>query len=140
MAHVSFVLQSHVTMDTQSKPTFVLLGHPFCLITCLFAPVWLSLLVFHFPCFLSSCFFACLLFCVSFAIACACLEQGCLERGRDFLGMSKKGKDASPKREMFGRLGGLASSSGLLFLSLFKPFLEQCTRVSFPCTLLGPHS
>ena len=51
--------QSHRTMDIRSKPTFVLLGHPilfdnmlFALwcITCLFAPVWLFLLV---------CFFAC---------------------------------------------------------------------------------
>ena len=47
---VSFILQSNGAMDIRSKPTFVLLGHPFCLITCfftlfmcftcLFAPVW----------------------------------------------------------------------------------------------------
>ena len=40
---------------------FVLQWHPFCLIICLFAPVWLSLLVCPFTCFLSSCFVACLL-------------------------------------------------------------------------------
>ena len=28
MAHVSSILQSHESMDTQSKPTFVRLGHP----------------------------------------------------------------------------------------------------------------
>ena len=53
--YVSSILQSNGTMDTRSKPTFVFLGHPLCLITCLFslsyayhalfAPVWLSLLV-----------------------------------------------------------------------------------------------
>ena len=53
---VSFVLQSNGTMDTWSKPTFVLLGHhllldnmlvcPFICLACLFALVWLSLFMF----------------------------------------------------------------------------------------------
>ena len=59
----SFVLQSHWTMDTRSKPTFVLLRHPFCLTTCLFAPVWHLLLACILACFPSICFFACLLAC-----------------------------------------------------------------------------
>ena len=56
---VSSTLQSNGTMDTRSKPTFVLLGHPFCLITCLFAPVWLSFFgSFSFN-MLSLCLFLC---------------------------------------------------------------------------------
>ena len=49
------ILQSNGTMDTRSKPTFVLLGHPllfdnmlvcpFICLACFFPPVWLSLLV-----------------------------------------------------------------------------------------------
>ena len=55
------ILQSNGTMDTQSKPTFVLLGHPLlfdnvfvCLFecfTCLFAPLWHLLLVCLLACF-----------------------------------------------------------------------------------------
>ena len=53
------IFQSHGTMHTQSKPTFVLLGHPiFCLITCLLAPVWHLLLASLLACFPSICFFA----------------------------------------------------------------------------------
>ena len=53
------IFQSHGTMHTQSKPTFVLLGHPiFCLITCLLAPVWHLLLASLLVCFPSICFFA----------------------------------------------------------------------------------
>ena len=68
MANVSSVLQSNGTMDTKSKLTFVLLGHPFllvCLITCLFAP-----LCAFFPCLSVLCvclmlsLFLCYLFCL----------------------------------------------------------------------------
>ena len=103
MAHVSSILQSHGTMDTQSKPTFVLLGHPvlfdnmlfcsFVCLTCLFAPIWLSLLVCLFACFLYLFVipFACY-WLLSLFVACTCLEQG-----HDFLGTSNKGNDASKK-------------------------------------------
>ena len=97
--------------------------------------------------FLLVVFFHVCWFCVSLVVACAHLELGCLKRGRDFLGTSQKGQGrkqeyASLKGAMFSRLGGLASSSGLLYrsFSLFYLSLEPCTRVSFPCILLGPHS
>ena len=60
---VSSMLQSHGIIDTQSKPTFVLLEHPLCLIICLFAPVWHLFLACLLACFPSICFFACLLTC-----------------------------------------------------------------------------
>ena len=73
MARMLFVLQTNEAIVTQSKPAFVLLGNPLlfdnmfvrplvCL-TCLFAPICLSLLVCSFVSLLSSCFFACLLAC-----------------------------------------------------------------------------
>ena len=40
---VSSILQSNGAMDTPSKPTFVLLGHPLCSIACLFALSYASL-------------------------------------------------------------------------------------------------
>ena len=51
------------------------------------------------------------------------MEHGHLEQEYDFLGTSKKGQgcnqeDASPQGAMFNRLGGLASSSGYIFLPL----------------------
>ena len=55
--HVPSVLQSNGTIDTKSKPTFVLLGHPFLfvhLITCLFPP-----LCAFFPFFALFLLFAC---------------------------------------------------------------------------------
>ena len=45
------------------NPHFSSLDTPFCLTTCFFAPVWLSLIVCPLACFLSSYFFACLLAC-----------------------------------------------------------------------------
>ena len=58
---VSSILQSNGTMDTRSKPKFVLQGHPllfhnmfvclFVCYTCLFAPIWHLLLVCLLACF-----------------------------------------------------------------------------------------
>ena len=90
MARVSSILQSNRTMDTKSKPTFVILGNPFLSdimlvwpfvgLTCLFALAWLSLSMCLFVCFLYllAIFFACLLACSLF-VACKRLVQGCLE-------------------------------------------------------------
>jgi len=146
-------------MDTRSKPIFFLLGHPllfdnmlvfpFIRLACFVCPVWLSLLV----CFVHALpisfvsFFACLLACF-FVFASTCMEHGCLEQERDLLGISKKGKDASPQREMFSRLRGLAP------LEWFSPspFLKSTSLdhvlgfpVSIyplfsPCFLLGSRS
>ena len=105
---VSSILQSNGNMDTQSKPTFVLLGHPlmfdnificlFICYTCLFASVWhLFQLVF---CMLFLPFVSllvCLL--VSFVLACTRMEHGCLEQECDLLGTLKKGKDASKRMQ-----------------------------------------
>ena len=78
---VSSILQSNGTMDTRSKPTFVLLGHPlwfdnmpvcpFICLACFFSPIWLSLLVcslhvlpisfaFFFTCMLACFFYLCM--------------------------------------------------------------------------------
>ena len=132
---VSFILQPYGTLDTRSKPKLVILGHPllfdnmllwpFVCLTYLFALVWLSLIVPLFACFLSSCFFACLL---------ACFLSHCMYTdGARTLGvkarlprLKQKGQrckqDVSPKREMFSKLGGLASLSCLLSLSLSLAF------------------
>ena len=91
--------------DTRSKPTFVILWHPFlfdnmfvcpfvCL-TCLFSPVWLSLHSF----FTSLLSYLLVCWLLSLFVACTCLEQGRLERGHDSLSASKKGKDASKKTQ-----------------------------------------
>ena len=72
--YVLSILQSNGTMNTRSKPTFVLLGHPhflfdnmfFCLFvcfTCLFAPIWHLWLACLLACFPSISSFACLLVC-----------------------------------------------------------------------------
>ena len=57
---------------------------PLVCLTCFLAPVWLSLLVSLFVCFLFpfAISFACLLAC-SLLVACTCLEWECLERGHD---------------------------------------------------------
>ena len=66
MEHVSSILQSHGTIDTPSKPTFVLLGHPLlfdnmfvCSHLALFADVslcMLSLPLCYLLCLFASCF------------------------------------------------------------------------------------
>ena len=63
--YISSILQSNGTIDTRSKPTFVLLGHLFLFDNMLFAPVWLSLLLIAclLACSLFTCFFAYLLAC-----------------------------------------------------------------------------
>jgi len=86
---VSSILQSNGTMDTWSKPTFVLLGHPLLFDNlfalsyawhALFALIWLSLLLCSLHAlpisFVS--FFACLLTCF-FVFACTRMEHGHLE-------------------------------------------------------------
>ena len=70
---LSSILESNGTMDTRSKPTFVLLGHPFLLDNMLVC--WL----------------------VSSIFACTCMEHGNLEQGCNLLGASKNGKNASKK-------------------------------------------
>ena len=62
LVYLSFVFQSNGTTNTRSKPTFVLLVHPFLLdnmfvclfvcFTCLFALVWHLLLACLLACFL----------------------------------------------------------------------------------------
>ena len=64
MACMSSMLQSHGTMNTRSKPTFVHLGHPLFFDNMDIFPHWLSLIVCPFACFFSNCFFACLLACL----------------------------------------------------------------------------
>ena len=61
--YVSSIPQSHGTMDTRSKPTFVLLGHPLLFDNMFICPVWHLLLACILACFPSICFFACLLAC-----------------------------------------------------------------------------
>ena len=54
------------------------------------------------------------------------MEQGRLEQGHDSRDMSKKGKDVSPKRDMFIKLGGLAPPEWFsLSLSLLAFSLEH---------------
>ena len=148
-------------MDTSSKPTLVLLGHPLlfdntflCLsmcFTCLFSPVWhlfLTCLYYAFP---SICLFACLMAC----LFCLCMyTHGARTLGarvrplrRRQKGQGCKQEDASPQSAMFSRLGGLdplERSSLSLSLSLFS---RACIRVPplfvpiyFSCSLLGPRS
>ena len=109
---VSSILHSHETIDTQSKPTFVLLRHcllfdnvlvyPFVCLTYLFALVWLSLLVSL--CMLSLPF-------------CYLLGQRMRPPMHEQKGQGRKQEDASPERAIFSRLGGLVSSSGFLSFS-----------------------
>ena len=91
--------QSNGTMDTWSKPTFFLLGHPL-LFDNMFVCSFICVACFVCPrlAFFGSMFFAC-----SPYLLCSflCLEQGC-----DLPGTSKKGKDASPQRVMISRLKG----------------------------------
>ena len=132
MAHVSSMLQSNGTMDTKSKLTFVLLGHPFllvCLITCLFAP-----LCAFFPCLSVLCvclmlsLFLCYLFClfasfVFFLFIFYCCMYTFGVRAQLLKCKLKKekmqAKGANLEREMISRLGGLAPPCGFLFLSIF---------------------
>ena len=60
---VSSILQSHGTMDTWSKPTFVLLGHPILFDKMFVCPCWFSLIVCLLAWFPSSCLFASVLAC-----------------------------------------------------------------------------
>ena len=118
--YVSSILWSNGTMGTRSKPTFVLLGHSLLsdnIFVCPCLATLASLFLVRFP---SICFFAYLL---------ACFFCHCMYTHRAWiLGVRvwpprrkhKKDKDASPKRAMFSRLGGL---SGFLFPSLSMPLL-----------------
>ena len=134
MARMSSILQSHGTMDPNLNLHLSFQDTPFCLITCLFALIRLSLIVHSFACFLPSCFFACLLAC----FLCHCmytLEARTLGVRVQLLRHEPKGQgckqeDASPKRAMFSRLGGLASSCG--YLSLSQPFLRALFQGSHP--------
>ena len=61
---VSSILQSNGTMDTQFKPTFVLLGHPLLFDNMFVCPcLSLPLIACLLACFPFTCFFACLLAC-----------------------------------------------------------------------------
>ena len=97
---VSSTLQSNGTMDTRSKPTFVLLGHPFCLITCLFAPVWLS----FFGSFSFNMLSLCLFLCFSAGLFLLLLHvhtwsMDTWSKGVTSLAQAKYGKDASKKTQ-----------------------------------------
>ena len=129
-------------MDTRSKPTFVLLGHPllfdnmlvfpFVCLACfvcprlaLFVDVFFAYsphLLWFFHCLSIGLFFF-------FVFACTRMEHGHLEQGYDFLDASKKGKDASPQRAMSSRLGAYPNPEWFslsLFLGLF---FRACIRV-----------
>ena len=135
---MSSVLQYNRTTNTKSKPTFFLLRHPFlfsCLITCLLPLCVLPL-------------FLCYLFCLSTGFVFSLLlhvhawSNDATSKCK-FKRSKCKEEDASPKRVMFRRLGGLASPCGYLFLSLSLSLsLEPCILiwVSFLCILLRPHS
>ena len=92
--------------------------------------------------------FVLLLFCwfVSLFVACTCTKQGCMGQRHNLLSASKKGKDASPQRAMFSRLGGfppIERSSLSLFLSLFSRAVlgsPSMYPILFPCSLLGLRS
>lgn len=129
MTHMSSVLQSNGTTNTKSKPKFVFQGHPLLfsfLITCLFVPLHASFPLLTFLACLLSAFYTCLF--ISFA----CLLVLCLlcllyvhawSLGTTSKTPAKKGKNAILKREMFSRLGGLASLCG--FLSLLDVFFRN---------------
>ena len=135
MAHVSSMLQSNGTMDTKSKPTFVLLGHPFllvCLITCLFAP-----LCAFFPCLHVLCvclvlsLFLCYLFCLSAGFVLfiyLLLHVHVWSEGTTSKVQAKKGKNASkrgkPKKGNDQQIRRL-SLPMWLFLSLSQHFLQN---------------
>ena len=139
-------------MDTRSKPTFVLLGHPIMFDNMLFAPscasyVCLPLfgifrqLVFQHAFLL----FVYLLVCQ--LVACTHMEQGRLKQGCDLLGASKKGKDANPQRAMFSRLWSLALPKRFSLSLSLSLFPRACIRVPplhvplyFSCSILGLHS
>ena len=111
MACVSSILQSNGTMDTRSKPTFVLLRHPILFDNMLRCPFhMLSMLVCPRLALFVCMFFAysrCLLFSlsllvywlVSLSIACTHMERWRLGKRRDLFSTSKKGKDASKRRQ-----------------------------------------
>jgi len=120
---VSSILQFHGTMNTWSKPTFILLGHPL-LFDNMFVCPYLALLLIAclLACFPSTCFFTCLLAC----FLCHCMYTlGAWTLGvrvwpprHKKNGQGCKQEDISPQRAMFSRLGGLASRSGYIFLPL----------------------
>ena len=139
-------------MDTLSKPTFVLSGHRLLFDNMLSCPhlALFDSLSLCMP-YLSLCHLLCLS--PTFSFLCHCiytlevrkfgaraLPPWCKKKGQGC-----KQEDANPKREMFSRLGGLATPSGSLSLSLLAFFLESCIRIPSPCilylsyTLLGPH-
>ena len=121
--YVLSILQFHGTMDTQSKLTFFLLGHPLLFDNRFVCPcLALLLIACLLACFPSTCFFTCLQAC----FLCHCMYT----LGEWTLGVrvwpprcKKNGQgckqvDVSPQRAMFSRLGGLASLSGYIFLPL----------------------
>ena len=138
---MSSILQSNGTMDTRSKLTFVLLGHPplldnmlvcpFIYLACFICPNLTLFVSMFFACSPYLSFFLSLLVCwsVSFVFACTCMEHEHLEQGYDLLGTSKKSKDASKRIQahqgaMFNRLGSVAPLEWFSpSLSLFKPLL-----------------
>ena len=88
---VSSILQSNGTMDTQFKPTFVLLGHPLLFDNMFVCPcLTLPLIACLLACFPSICFFACLLAC--FFWYCMYMGHGHLEQRYDLLGASKRAR------------------------------------------------
>ena len=98
MACMSSILQSHGNMDPDPNLHLSSQDTPFCLIICLFAPVRLSLIVHSFACFLSSFFFACLLFCFLCHYMYT-LEARTLGVRALILRHEKKGKDASKRTQ-----------------------------------------
>ena len=103
---VSSIQQSNGTMDTQSKPSLILLGHLLLFDNMLVCPLHMlhmficpslasfasfsfGILSFYLFLFLSTSLFPRLLHVL--------VEWGCLEWGHDLLGTSKKGKKASKR-------------------------------------------
>ena len=116
--HMLSILQHNGTMDTRSKPTFVLLGHhllfdnmfacPSVCLACLFAPVWPFLLVCSFHAFYLSFYLLCFFLYLSASLFPCLLHVQALSKGhlerRKQKGQRCNHEDISPKREIFSRL------------------------------------
>ena len=133
--YVSSILWSNGTMGTRSKPTFVLLGHSLLSNNMFVCPCLASLASFSFSA-LSFYLFLCLSTGLFFFFCHCMYTHGAWKLGvrvRPSRRKHKKDKDASPKRAMFNRLGGLAPPKwSSLSLSLYASSLEHVLGFLFP--------
>ena len=151
MARVSSILQSNGTTDTRSKSTYVLLGHPilfdnmfdcpFMCLTCLFTPVWISLLmclfacslyffVIPFACLLAALFVCCMYMHGARTLGARAQPPRCKQQGQ---GMQVR--SCKPKKGNVQQIRSQLLPSGSLSLSFLASSLELCIRVSSPCNL-----